>query len=190
MNRFNARVVMTVTAALLLCVSSAGAQVREIPGESGVMTATIEAIERSTRTVTLKGSDGIYETFQAPPEIRRFDELKVGDTITVRYYENMVIRLKRPGEAPVRVDNTSVVPSRGARPGATAARQRTVTVTITALDAKASSATVKGPGGYVYSRRVEDKKVFAQLKVGDQVDMTWTEALLIGVEPAAAAKKK
>ena len=40
-----------------------------------------------------------------------------------------------------------------------------------------------GPNGYKYSRRVADKKAFEQLKVGDRLDMTWTDALLISVDP-------
>jgi len=31
---------------------------------------------------------------------------------------------------------------------------------------------------------VRDKKTFNALKVGDQLDMTWTEAVLISVDPA------
>ena len=57
-----------------------------------------------------------------------------------------------------------------------------MTVTVTALDPKAKSITVNGPNGYKYSRRVADKKVFDQLKVGDRLDMTWTDALLISAE--------
>ena len=52
------------------------------------------------------------------------------------------------------------------------------------MDPKTSSVTVTGPNGYMYSRRVTDKKAFALLKVGDQLDMTWTEAVLISVESA------
>ena len=52
------------------------------------------------------------------------------------------------------------------------------------IDPKATSVTVKGPNGYTYSRRVADKKAFALLKVGDQLDMTWTEAMLISVASA------
>ena len=53
---------------------------------------------------------------------------------------------------------------------------------MTAVDPQTSSVTVKGPNGYVYSRKVADKKTLSLLKVGDQLDMTWTEALLISVE--------
>ena len=55
-------------------------------------------------------------------------------------------------------------------------------MTVTAMDPKAKSITVTGPNGYKYSRRVADKKAFEQLKVGDRLDMTWTNALLISAE--------
>jgi hypothetical protein len=167
---------------VLLAGNTVGAQSKTLQGDSVSMTATIEAIEQSTRTITVKNDNGIYETIQAPPELKRFSELKVGDKITVRYYENVVIRLKKPGEAAVDVDSAALTRSEGKTPAGTAAAQRTITVTVTAMDPKTSSVTVKGPNGYVYSRRAADKKAFAQLKVGDQLDMTWTDAVMISVE--------
>lgn len=184
---------MAITSALvgsmlLLAGSTVGAQSRTIQGDSVTMTATIEAIEQSSRTLTIKGEDGFYETIQASPEIKRFSELKVGDKITTRYYENVVIRLKKPGEPAVDVESGALTRGEGKTPAGTAAAQRTITVTVTAMDPKKMSVTVKGPNAYVYSRRVADKKIFDQLKVGDQLDMTWTEALLISVDPAPAKK--
>ena len=168
---------------VLLAGSIVNGQTKTIPGEMITSTVTVEAIEQSTRTLTVKNDKGVYETIQAGPDVTRFKELKVGDKITVRYYDNVVVRVKKPGEAAVDVDTAALTKGQGARPAGTAATQRTITVTITALDPKASSITVKGPNGYTYSRRVEDKKVFGQVKVGDQLDMTWTEAMLISVDP-------
>ncbi len=169
---------------LLSAGSTVGAQSKTFQGESISTTVTVEAIEQSTRTMTVKDDNGIYETLQAPPEMKRFSEIKVGDKITARYYENVVVRLKKPGEAAVDVDSAAVTRGEGKTPGGTAAAQRTITVTVTAIDPKTSSVTVKGPNGYVYTRRATDKKAFAQLKVGDQLDMTWTDALLLSVDPA------
>ncbi len=175
---------MALAGAALLCVAStAGAQSKSIAGESVTRSVTIEAIEQSSRTLTVKDDKGIFETIWAPPEMKRFSELKVGDKITARYYENVVIRVKRPGEAPVDVLSGAATRGDGKSPAATVAEQRTITVTITAKDPATQSATVKGPNNYVYSRRVADKKIFDQLKVGDQLDMTWTNALLISAEP-------
>jgi len=70
----------------------------------------------------------------------------------------------------------------GPKPGGTAATQRTITATITAIDPSAPSITFKGPNDWTYSSRVQDRDVLKKVKVGDRVDITWTEALLISVE--------
>ena len=167
---------------ILISAMSAAAQVRELQGETIKMTVTIETIDRATRTITVKDDKGLYETIYLPPEIRRFDELKVGDKITAGYSQTLVVRVKKPGEPAVDVLTAGAGPGTGARPSAAAATQRTVTVTITALDPAAQSATVTGPNGFAYSRRVADKNIFAQLKVGDRLDMTWTDALMVSVD--------
>jgi len=168
---------------VLLVSTTIRAQTKTLEGDAVVRTVTVEAIEQSTRTLTVKGDKGIYETLQAAPDVKRFSELKVGDKITVRYYENVVVRVKKPGEAAVDVDSAALTKGQGARPAGTAATQRTITVTITEMDAKKGTVTVKGPNGYNYSRKVDDKKALSKLKVGDQLDMTWTEAMLISVDP-------
>jgi hypothetical protein len=163
--------------------SLAGAQSRTIQGESVSATVTVMAIEQSTRTMTVKDENGFFETLQAPPGMTRFSDLKVGDQITARYFTNVVVRLKKPGEAAVDLDTATLTkndPTGTA--GGTAAVQRTITVVVTEKDPSTSSVTVKGPNNYVYSRKVADKKAFDTLKVGDQLDMTWTEALLISVD--------
>jgi hypothetical protein len=168
---------------ILLCASGAVyAQAKTVPGEHTAVSATIVAIEQSTRMLSVKNEDGTYEDMKVPASVTRFSALKVGDKITVRYYDNAVVRLKKPGEPAVDVDTAAMTPAAGAKPGGTAATQRTVTVTVTAIDPKVPSITVKGPNGWVYSRIIKDTKALAKVKVGDQLDITWTEAVLISVE--------
>jgi Cu/Ag efflux protein CusF len=69
-----------------------------------------------------------------------------------------------------------------ALPGGTQARQVSVTATITAIDSKAPSITFTGPNGWKYSSKVEDTKALAKVKVGDKVDIIWTEALLVSLD--------
>jgi hypothetical protein len=174
----------TLAGSTLMPAGNAVAQVRTLTGETKTVTVTIEAIEQSSRTITVKDDKGIHETIVAPPEMLRFSELKVGDKVTARYYENVVIRMKKPDEPAIDVLSAAATRGDGASPAATAAAQRTITVTVTAMDAKTMSATVRGPNGYVYSRRLADKKSFDQLKVGDRLDMTWTDAVLLSVDAA------
>ena len=180
------RLMLATIAAAVLVLPSAGtamAQSKTITGDTKVATATIESIEQSSRSVTLKKEDGEYVTIAVPPAVTRFDAMKVGDKITVRYYDNIVIRIKAPGEKSKDTDSAALTGSDGKKPGGTGATQRTITATITQLDPKVPSITFSGPNGWKYSSRVEDKDAIKKVKVGDKVDITWTEAVLIGIEP-------
>jgi len=170
--------------AFLFTAGGAGAQVKTIEGEMISTTVTVEAIEQQSRTLTVKDDKGIYETIHVPADVTRFPEIKVGDKITARYYDNVVVRLKKPGEAAVDLDTAALTRGKGARPAGTAATQRTITATVTAMDVNAETITVSGPNGWHYSRKVDDKKALAQLKVGDKLDMTWTEAVMVSVAPS------
>jgi hypothetical protein len=181
-------VVAAVAFWMSLSVPATAQVSKTLTGETEVVTATVEAIEGSTRKVTLKEPDGTYSVVTAPPEMKRFNELKVGDKITVRYYENVVIRLKAPGEKDVDTDTGSATRGTGARPGGTVAEQRTITATITQLDSKVPSITFTGPNGWSYSSRVEDRKALAKVKVGDKVDITWTAAALVSIDDMPAKK--
>jgi len=178
------RFVVGVIAAAVL-VSMAGramAQTKTFGGKMITETGTVESIEMASRTVTLKKPDGTVVTIFAGPDIKRLGEVKVGDKITARYYENMVIRLKRPGEPDVDTGAKTTTPSQQVLPGGTRAKQRTITATITAIDMNAPSITFTGPNGWKYSSAVQDKAALAKVKVGDKVDIVWTEALLVSLE--------
>ena len=109
----------------------------------------------------MKKPDGTYDVFYMPSSIKRFDTLKVGDKITARYYETIVLRLKAPGEKDNNTATGGVVRSPN-QPSGTASQQQTVTVTITAIDPKLPSITFTGPRGWTYSSRVEDTKALGQ----------------------------
>jgi hypothetical protein len=172
-----------LSAALMLAVTASlvRAQSKTVPGETKTVTASVEAIEKAGREVTVKKADGKYEVFYVPAGIKRFDTLKIGDKITAKYYENMVLRLKAPGEKDVDKASVGAVPNE-ARTAGTASHQRTITATITVIDPNVPSITFAGPNGWTYSTRVQDRKTLATVKVGDKVDITWTEALIVSLD--------
>jgi hypothetical protein len=172
-----------VGAALMLGAAAvtASAQTKTITGQTQNITVTVEAIDHANRQVTAKKPDGTYEVFYVPAAIQRFDQIKVGDKITAKYYENMVLRVQEPGAKPV--DETSHAVTRAEGTAGTAAHQRTITATIAAIDRNVPSITFTGPNGWKYSSRVQDKEALAKVKVGDKVDITWTEAMILSLEP-------
>jgi Cu/Ag efflux protein CusF len=171
--------------AAAVVVSMAGpamAQSKTVRSEMRTETGVVEAIEASTRSVTLKKPDGTYVTTVAGPDIARFAELKVGDTVNVRYYDTVVIRVKQPGESEVLSGAKGTTGSEQALPGGTRAKQLTITATITAIDPAAPTITFTGPNGWKYTSKVQDAEALAKVKVGDKVDIVWTEAVLVSVE--------
>jgi len=179
MKRTTAACVSAVLA--LALATTARAQVKEIPGEKVTASGIVEAIDYTSRVLTLKDEDGQFVTVDVPADAKRFSEIKVGDKVTATYYDNVTVRLKKPGEAPVNAESAATTPGTGVKPGGTVATQRTMTAVVEAIDPKVPSITFKGPKGWKYSRRIVDKNVLKQVKVGDQVDFTWTEAVMIEV---------
>ena len=173
-------------AALIMAVaaSSAWAQTKTIQGEAKTMTVTVEAIDQANRGVTVKKPDGTYEVLYIPPTIKRFDTLKIGEKITARYYENMVLQMQQPGAKDVNTASAAVTKAGEGKSAVTSSRQRTITATIAAIDMNTPSITLTGPNGWKYSSRVQDKAALAKVKVGDKLDITWTEALLLSIDEA------
>jgi hypothetical protein len=175
---------LAVLAALVVLPLVARAQKPVTETDAIELTTKIEAIDKTARLVTLKDKDGEVETIYCGPEVKRFDELKVGDTVTFRYYESIAYAIRKPGQ-PSGLPATGapkVTRNVGGRPGGTLAQQETATVTIKAIDAKIPSVTVLTEDGRTASFKVEDKKNLDGVKVGDKVEITYTEAVMISVK--------
>ena len=175
---------LAVLAVLAASATAALAQEPVTRTEAIEMTATIEAIDKDLRLVTLKDKDGVLDTVYAGPEVKRFNELKVGDTITMRYYESIAFVIRKPGQAasaPASTD-TKVTRGTGSRPSGTVSKQETATVTIKAIDAKVPSVTVLTEDGRTASFRVDNKKHLEGVAVGDKVEVTYTKAAMVSVK--------
>jgi Cu/Ag efflux protein CusF len=148
------------------------------------VTAKIDAIDRDKRMVTLTDKDGSSETVYAGPEVKRFDELKVGDTVTFRYYESVAMVIRKPGDATTAppTGDAKIVRGTGAKPGGTVSRQDQATVTIKAIDTKIPAITVLTDDGRTVDFKVEDPKKLEGLKAGDKVEVTYTRAMIVSVK--------
>jgi hypothetical protein len=164
------------------------------PGKVGVaqtvdVSATITAIDKSSRTITLRGPKGDQVKVDAGPEIKNFDQLKVGDVVDMRYRESLALELKKGGG--LKVEKTEKAGAMGAKPGETPAgvvgRQVSVVGDVIKLDAATQTVTVKGPQRTV-ELKVRDPEQFKLIAVGDQIQATYTEALALAVTPAKPKK--
>jgi hypothetical protein len=177
-----------------------GAVVTSEPGKATVaraveVTAQVVSIDKATRTVTLKGPQGNVVDVVAGDEVRNFDQIKVGEFVVARYAQALTLELRKTKGAvgDITVSEQSARAQPGQRPAAVGARQITAIATVTAVDPKKSTITLKGPRGNVVVLDVQNPDQFKVVKKGDQVDVTYTEALALSVEPtpkpAPKAKK-
>jgi hypothetical protein len=171
---------------LVLAATLANAQSPDVTREQITLRGRVEGVDHSARTVTIRGDRGNVVTLDVPQSVGPFDQVQVGDVVTVAYFDRVSVRLKAPGEPAVdRIDPPVTTTTPGTLPGATMTSQRVSTVTITGWDAGLRTVTFTGPAGATYSRRLldtTDTAIMAGIKVGDRVDITRTEAARFNVE--------
>ena len=152
---------------------------------STIVTATVTQINQKTREVTVKTEAGEEYSFVADDGVKNLAQVKVGDVITVKYAEALAYEVKKGGTAVAPVTTVAGgAAALGEMPAGAIARQTTVTVLITAIDTKAPSVTFKGPGGKTKTIKVLHPEKLEGVKVGDTVQITYTEALAISVDEA------
>jgi hypothetical protein len=162
------------------------------PGKVGVgqtvdITATITAIDKATRDVTLKGPQGNEVTVTAGPEVKNFGKLKVGDQVMAKYAEALTLQLmKSDGSQKAEPSRTEDVAGGRAKsdapPGAAIGRQVTIIADVIGLDPATQTVTLKGPQRTV-DMVVRDPEQFRAISKGDQVKATYTQAFALAVAP-------
>jgi ribosomal protein S17 len=145
------------------------------------ISAVIQAIDAKDRAVTFKHADGTLETIYCGPDVKRFDELKVGDTVTFTYHEAVVMSIA-PAGATAKDPTTTVARSAGARPAGSVTQTMHAIVTVLAIDPKVPSITIQKEDGSKASFKIENPKNIEGVKVGDRVQITYTQALAVSVK--------
>jgi len=149
-------------------------------------TATVEAVDQSTRMVTLKGPKGNSVTFKAGEEVRNLAQVKVGDEVRFGYYESLDVRVLKEGEAfPASGESSAMVRAKpGEKPAGIVGTETSVNATITAIDLAAKTATLKGEDGKSVTVTPLRPEKLNEVKVGDRLVITYTEAVAVKVEKA------
>ena len=181
-----------LVAVVLMLTLATGAFAQATPGAApprvvkemeAVMTATVVAIDLQTRIVTLKGEDGEVRDIKVGEEAVNLPQVKVGDLVTVKFYESIAVEVIKPGTVMGAGEKTAIVRAKpGEMPGGMVAKQVSVTATITGIDKQKSTITLKGPEGKLNTVKVQDRANLEKVKVGDDLMITYTEALAISVE--------
>jgi hypothetical protein len=156
------------------------------------VSATVEAIDVNTRMVVLRESDGTEFALLVPEEVRNLAQVKVGDRVVTRYRESLGAQLRKRGDgsgdtqAPA-VSTTAARAADGAKPSLTSSTETSQTVRITNVDKKNHIVSFYGSDGLARVlpvRTPQGQEFIAGLEAGDEVELTYTEAVAMSVEPA------
>ena len=146
--------------------------------------ATVTAIDPATRIVTLKTQDGQTLDVEAGPEVKNFNQIKVGDTVKATYTESVAFQVVPKGETP---GGAAQIADR--IPGGVAVGQQvTTSFKVTSVDPKTNILWVTLPNGNTKKIQVQDPKAQERLKTlspGNVVSVTYTEAMALQLEKLA-----
>lgn len=150
------------------------------------------AIDKATRTVMLRDAKGKTFDIVAGDEVKRFDEVKLGDLVVVRFVQALTMQLMKikAGVPALSEREAAARAPASERPGGAAGREVTAVLDVLAVDPKKMTITVKGPKGNVVDLQVHNPDHFEVVKKGDQIEAVYREAVAISLEsaPKPAAK--
>ncbi len=152
------------------------------------VTASVEAIDQAKREVTLKGPLGNKVTFVVDQRVKRLKEVKVGDLVTADYYVSIAAELRKPTAEEeknpiVLLDAAGKAPA-GSSPAAGGLRRFKVVTTVEGVDRPTQTVTIKGPRGNYLTLRAADPANLEQMRLGETIVVTYTEALAVSLEKA------
>ncbi len=158
-----------------------------------VSRATITQVDQAARTVTVKRPAGDEVMIKVGDRVKNFGQVKVGDQIVLRQGQALLLELKKVGTSSgirERSDKDSLAITKpGEKPGIAAAREIKIIADVTKVNKKAGTVTLRGVHESC-TLKVNDPKLLAQIKKGDQVEATYVEGEVLSVEAAPPAKNK
>jgi hypothetical protein len=141
--------------------------------------ATVDTVDVQSRILELKRPEGFFVRLHVPETFTKLDSIKVGDTVSCTYNENVIRKIDPAG--PQVASREPVTPPKTAEEAhGSPDLMRKVTATVTAVDAKLGTLSFKDvPNDRLYAARTEKPDMLKKVKVGDKVDLTYTQATLV-----------
>ena len=171
-------------AALVVAVLSQAdavwAQAPNVVTHESTMKATIERIEKSARLVMLRDEVNGFLTVYVDPGIEVFDRLEVGDLVTVRYVESVVVKVRRDAKLEDARDTTE----EAKKTNKNVFHQARAVVTVEGIDSQGQTITYRTRDDRKMMHVVQEKKLLDGIHVGDRIEVTLTRERAIAIDRA------
>ena len=173
---------VAVLLTFLFCVSLS-AQGIEF-GEAVTITAEVYGVEKIDRTLWLIGPERNILEIDVSEDAKNFNQLEIGDVVSITYYESVAIYLGNPGELPSEKTGEMIIRApEGETPGGIATEITDISAVVQDIDKYDRLITLKGPQGNFFSIYVDESLNYLdEIKIGDVIHARYTKALAISVE--------
>jgi len=143
----------------------------------------VVAVDRKKKLVTLEGPNGKQITIHVYNPYN-LAAAKPGARFVAKFYEMVTVHRKRPGaaEPSASVAQGVFTATPGQTPGTVAATRIRLTVVVDSIDRDTGTVSIKGPDGKVDTVSVANPANLKHIKVGDEIVITWTNAVAIALE--------
>lgn len=197
---FNQLLLISLSSALLMActsqhadtldaqTSSTSAYIPGVPGgvTSNVMTivATVSSIDYTKRSVTLEDEQGHKRTLQISPEATNFNQVKLGDKVTVKFAEEMAVFMD-DAKVPAEDSGAALIAkaAEGEKPAILLADTRELTAVVKAVDLAKHRATLEFADGSSRTVAVRPDVALSSDAVGRHVVIRITNAIALAVTP-------
>jgi hypothetical protein len=153
--------------------------------------ATITAIDMENRLVTIEGPDGDSIVIKASDKVKNLPQVEVGDKVVVKYFKSITADIVKHGEDDklgTEVIGAKASAPLGEKPAGAGVVEMTRRVEVVFVDPIQKFISVRDPDRGL--RKVSLKEspdlqhYLKELKEGDVIEVTYTDAMAIEVVPA------
>jgi hypothetical protein len=152
------------------------------------LTASVVAVDREARTITLTGPEGNSHTLETDEDSNNIDKIEVGDTVNVEYVQHMSIEVfandgMEPGAGVMGAQGRNKA---GETPAAMEMITTVATATVEDINIEANTFKLKWPGGEIKEYEAQNPENLKKADVGDLVVTTYTEAIALTLNEVPA----
>ena len=142
------------------------------------LSGTVVVINKETRQMTIKTPEGHFEVLDIPEQVKRIDNIKVGNKVDITETQAVLVDVEKGRDAGSMgaVEKTTVKPDAGRKPSGTITTKLKLYGKVEAVDRVNSTVTVRGPENVV-TLSVKDKAILNDLKPGDGVVATYVRTI-------------
>lgn len=153
--------------------------------DSKTATASVEAIDRGTRMVTLKGAGalGLTRQIYLGKSVVNFDQIQVGDKVRAMMAEEVAVAVSKDGALPSGGEEMVIARApQGAKPGIVIADTAQIAGKIQSIDTEKRTITLLEADAKPRAVQVGPRVNLAELSAGDNITARVTQAMAILVE--------